>query len=211
MDIRAATVQDADAVQRLRKHAWRARYAHPQTGVTREVLETELAVLPPTSAELAHYSSMLGDPRNAGRNLVALVDGRLAGTVTYGPNLQAWAVFLLVVHHVPVERCAAILESLSGIRPSDGFVHALLARAARAVRFANILIRALIVIAGVVCADETPIRVGPGPKTRKRYLLVACTNLLTCYFLGDRTLASFDGFVFPDLSGSTAVHDRYQN
>jgi hypothetical protein len=30
-----------------------------------------------------------------------------------------------------------------------------------------------------VCADETPIRVGPRPKTRKRYLLVACTNLLT--------------------------------
>jgi transposase len=51
----------------------------------------------------------------------------------------------------------------------------------------------------------------PGPKSRKRYLLVACTNLLTCYFLGDRTLASFDGFVFPDLSGSVTVHDRYQN
>ena len=29
-----------------------------------------------------------------------------AGTVTYGPNLQAWCVFLLVAHHVPVERCA---------------------------------------------------------------------------------------------------------
>jgi hypothetical protein len=126
-------------------------------------------------------------------------------------NARALAVFLMVIHHVPVERCAAILESLSGIRPSDGFVHALLARAARAVRFANMLIRALIVTAGVVCADETPIRAGPGPKTRKRYLLVACTNLLTCYFLGDRTLASFNGFVFPDLSGSTAVHDRYQN
>lgn len=47
--------------------------------------------------------------------------------------------------------------------------------------------------------------------SRKRYLLVACTNLLTCYFLGDRTLESFGGFVFPDLSGSVAVHDRYQN
>ena len=73
------------------------------------------------------------------------------------------------------------------------------------------LIRALVITAGVVCADETPIRVGPGPKTRKRYLLVACTRLLTCYFLGDRTLASFGGFVFPDLPGSVMVHDRYQN
>jgi transposase len=134
-----------------------------------------------------------------------------AGTVTWGLNARALAVFLMVIHHVPVERCAAILESLSGIRPSDGFVHSLLARAAAAVRHANMLVRALVITAGVVCADETPIRVGPGPKTRKRYLLVACTNLLTCYFLGDRTLASFDGFVFPDLSGSVAVHDRYQN
>ena len=138
-------------------------------------------------------------------------DAGQAGTVTWGLNARALAVFLMVVHHVPVERCASILESLSGIRPSDGFVHALLGRAARAVRHVNMLIRALVITAGVICADETPIRVGPGPKSRKRYLLVACTNLLTCYLLGDRTLASFDGFVFPDLSGSTAVHDRYQN
>jgi hypothetical protein len=137
-------------------------------------------------------------------------DAGEAGTVTWGLNARALAAFLMVIHHVPVERCAAILESLSGTRPSDGFVHALLARAAKAVRYVNALVRALVITAGVTCADETPIRAGPGPKARKRYLLVACTNLLTCYFLGDRTLASFDGFVFPDLSG-TVVHDRYQN
>jgi transposase len=133
------------------------------------------------------------------------------GTVTWGLNTRALAVFLMVIHHVPVERCAGILESLSGIRPSDGFVHSLLARAATAVRAVNMLIRALIITASVICADETPIRVGPGPKSRKKYLLVACTNLLTCYFLGDRSMASFEGFVFPDLSGSVTVHDRYQN
>jgi transposase len=54
------------------------------------------------------------------------------------------------------------------------------------------------------------IRVGPGPKTRKRYLLVACTNLLTYYFLGNRSMATFEAFVFPDLTG-VVVHDRYQN
>jgi hypothetical protein len=31
------------------------------------------------------------------------------GTVTYGLHFQAWAVFLMVMHHVPVERCAAII------------------------------------------------------------------------------------------------------
>ena len=55
------------------------------------------------------------------------------GTVTYGLNFQAWSVFLMVGRHVPVERCADILESMSGTRPSDGWVHALLGRAAKAV------------------------------------------------------------------------------
>jgi hypothetical protein len=40
---------------------------------------------------------------------------------------------------------------------------------------------------------------------------VACTNLLTCYFLGDRSMRTFYAFVFPDLSGTVLVHDRYQN
>jgi hypothetical protein len=133
------------------------------------------------------------------------------GTVTYGLNFQAWCVFLMVMHHVPVERCADIIESMSGTRPSDGWVHGLLARAAKAVAAAGKAIRALIILARVICGDETPVRVGPGPKTRKKYLHVACTDLLTCYFLGDRDLPSFKGFVYSDLHGTVVVRDRYQN
>ncbi len=115
------------------------------------------------------------------------------------------------MHHVPVERCADILQSMSGTRPSDGWEHTLLARAARAVAAANTATRALIILARVICGDETPVRAGPGPKTAKKYLLVACTNMLTCYFLGDRDLASFKGFIYSDLHGAVVVHDRYQN
>ncbi len=79
------------------------------------------------------------------------------GTVTYGLNFQAWCVFLLVMHHVPVERCADLIESMAGTRPSDGWVHTLLDRAARAVAAANKAIRALILLARVVCGDETPV------------------------------------------------------
>jgi transposase len=43
------------------------------------------------------------------------------------------------------------------------------------------------------------------------YLQVACTNLLTYYFLGDRTLISFKDFVYSDLHGTVVVHDRYVN
>jgi hypothetical protein len=120
-----------------------------------------------------------------------------AGTVTYGLNIQAWCVFLLVAHHIPVERCAGLIASLTGIRPSDGFVHAMLMRAAKAVRHVNMLIRALVITAAVLCADETPVRVGPGPKTRKKYLLVACTHLLTYYFLGGRSLKTLRCFRLP--------------
>jgi transposase len=133
------------------------------------------------------------------------------GTVTYGLNFQAWCVFLMVMHHVPVERCADIIASMSGTRPSDGWVHGLLERAARAVAAANMAIRALILLARVICGDETPVRAGPGPKSRKKYLHVACTNLLTYYFLGERTLPSFKDFVYSDLHGTVIVHDRYQN
>lgn len=131
------------------------------------------------------------------------------GTVTYGPNLQAWCAYLMVQHAVPVHRCAELVGSLSGARPSAGFVHGLLARAAAAVAPASTLIRSLVIASPAVCCDETPVRAGPGPGWRKRYLLVACTPQLTYYALGDRTLASFAGFVLPDLAG-TVIHDRYQ-
>jgi hypothetical protein len=66
-------------------------------------------------------------------------------------------------------------------------------------------------LAGVICGDETPLRAGPGPKIRKKYLQVACTNLLTYYYPGDRDLASFKAFACSDLHGTVVVHDRYQN
>ena len=150
-----------------------------------------------------------------GRRHVADPPPEAAGRAGHGDlraELQAWCVFLMVMHHVPVERCADILESMSGARPSDGWVHGLLGRAAKAVAAANKTIRALIILARVICGDETPLRAGPGPKSaKKKYLQVACTSLLTCYFLGDRDLPSFRNFIYSDLHGSVIVHDRYQN
>lgn len=135
----------------------------------------------------------------------------VAGTVTYGLSLQAWCVYLIAAHAIPVHRCAGLIEALTGAEPSPGFVHSMIERAAAAVAAANKVIRCLIILAHVVSADETPIRVGPGPKTRKRYLLVACTSLLTYYFLGDRSMKTFEAFVLPDMGGAVVVHDRYQN
>jgi transposase len=139
-----------------------------------------------------------------------------SGTAGYGPDLAAFAVFLLVVHHVPVRRCCQILESLTGAAPSPGFVHAMVKRTAAALGEADRRIRALITAAYVVCLDETPLKVGPktprpGKKQARRYLLVACTELYTHFLLGDRGLETFKASVLTDLTDSIIVHDRYQN
>ena len=114
----------------------------------------------------------------------------------------------MVVHAIPVQRCAQLVESLTGAAPSVGWVHGLLRRTADALVEVDKLIRTLVTLAYAVCCDETPIRVGP--RKAKKYLLVACTSLYTWYHLGDRTLATFQDFGLGQLSG-VVVHDRYQN
>lgn len=143
-------------------------------------------------------------------------EGARSGTVGYGPNLQAFVVYLMVVHFVPATRCMALLESLTGAAPSVGFVHGMLARAAALLAEVDQRIRTLITMAYAVCCDETPLRVGPrtpkpGRKKAEKYLLVACTEVYTHYLLGDRDLATFKAFVLAELTGSVIVHDRYQN
>ena len=80
----------------------------------------------------------------------------VAGTVTYGLALQAWCVYLIAAHAIPVHRCAELIEALTGAEPSPGFVHSVIARAAAAMAAANTAIRALIILAHVISADETP-------------------------------------------------------
>jgi hypothetical protein len=145
-------------------------------------------------------------------------DGARLGPVGYGPNLAAFAVYLMVVHFIPAHRVVALLESLTGTAPSVGFVHGMLHRTAGMLDGVHQRIRTLITLAYAVCCDETPLRVGArtpavGKRKAERYLLVAATELYTHYLLGDRSLATFTAFVVKDLaeSGSVIVHDRYQN
>ena len=143
-------------------------------------------------------------------------DGARCGLVGYGPNLQAFCVYLMVVHFIPAQRCVELLESLTGAAPSVGFVHGMLCRTAGLLAEVDKRIRTLITLAHAVCMDETPLKVGPktprpGKKKAERYLLVACTELYTHYLLGDRDLDTFKAFVLNDLTDSVIVHDRYQN
>lgn len=142
-------------------------------------------------------------------------DGAGAGKVEYGPVLQGWAVYLMVVHHLPTHRCRQLLTALTGAEPSIGFVHGLLARVSAALRMADHRIRTLITLVRVLCMDETPLKVGPktprpGRKKADKYLLIACTDLYTHFLLGDRDLDTFKKSVLADLAaGTIVVHDRY--
>ncbi|MFC0866396.1 IS66 family transposase [Sphaerimonospora cavernae] len=141
--------------------------------------------------------------------------GQSVQGVGYGPSLQAFAVFLLVVQFVPVRRVVAILQSLTGAAPSAGFVHGMLARTAGLLAGVEARIRALLTVAYALCVDETPIKVGPatpkpGRKTATMHLLVACTEAYTLFLLGDRSLETFKKFVFAQLNGAVIVHDRYK-
>jgi transposase len=150
------------------------------------------------------------------RHTAARPDGARSGPVGYGPNLAAFAVYLMVVHFIPAHRVVALLESLTGTAPSVGFVHGMLHRTAGLLDGVHQRIRTLITLAYAVCCDETPLRVGPrkpaaGKKKAERYLLVAATEPYTHYLLGDRSLTTFKAFVVAELAGSVIVHDRYQN
>lgn len=107
-----------------------------------------------------------------------------------GPNLKTLAVYLLVHQHVPVARCVQLIADLcGGAGPSDGFVHGMLARCARAVAEVVAVIKALITAAHVVGFDETTMRCGPAGA--KKYVLSASTENATVYHLGGRDLDSF--------------------
>jgi transposase-like protein len=141
-------------------------------------------------------------------HVASVPDGVADAPSSYGVNLQALCVFLLVVHAVPVHRCAQIVAALTGATPSPGFVHSMLKRAWSALSEVDKRIRALVALSYVVNLDETPLRVGA--KNAKQYLLVACTRLYTYFMLGSRNLATFKAFVLSELTG-VIVHDRYVN
>lgn len=84
-----------------------------------------------------------------------------AGTVSYGPNLNAAAVLLSSAGNVPIERTAMLIDALLGVEVSTGFV----ARAAQ--RLAEVLdaagfdevMKTALRAEDVLCGDESPVNV----------------------------------------------------
>jgi transposase len=133
--------------------------------------------------------------------------GLPAAPVSYGPNIQTIAVYLLVFHAVPVERVCQLIADLTGARPSPGFVHGMLARVAALLTGFERLVKTLLVVSHVVHFDETTLRVGP--RGMKKYVWIAATALYTLFHLGERTKDAFVEFGLAEQFTGIAVHDYY--
>jgi hypothetical protein len=125
----------------------------------------------------------------------------------YGPNLRALAVYLLVVHAIPVQRVGQVITDVTGAAPSDGFVHGMLAATARRLAAATRAIRTALIASPVVHFDETPIKVGD--RGDRGYIWVACTGRYTLFHLGGRSIAAFTGWDLGRHLAGTVVHDNY--
>jgi transposase len=134
------------------------------------------------------------------------------GTVCYGPNLRAVAVYLVVFQHVAVERAALLIADMTGAEVSTGWVSTQVARTADALSDVETLIKTLITLAAVIGVDETGVNVAGV----KQWLHVARTNALTAYHLhASRGRTAVDDFgVLPGYSGTVvrdalSVYDAY--
>ena len=84
-----------------------------------------------------------------------------AGSVVYGPGINAAAVLLSSEGNVPVERTAALMEALLGTPVSSGFVARALARLAQRLQAAGFdeAMKDALQAEEVLCGDETPANV----------------------------------------------------
>jgi hypothetical protein len=84
-----------------------------------------------------------------------------AGTVSYGPNLNATAVLLSSAGNVPVERTAMLIDALFGVEVSTGFIARAAQRLAETLDTAGFdeAMKAALRAEEVLCADESPVNV----------------------------------------------------
>ena len=84
-----------------------------------------------------------------------------AGTVVYGPGVNAAAVLLCSEGNVPIERAAMLIEALLGVPVAAGFVARALERVSQRLAEAGFdaAMRDALRAEDVLCGDETPVNV----------------------------------------------------
>lgn len=126
--------------------------------------------------------------------------------VRIGPETVARAALLTCAHYLPIGRARVLLEALTAIDVSTGFLAGVRGRAARRLekKFLGHM-QTLLAGAPLLHADETPGRAAGSLS----YVHVACTEYLTLMHVGDRSAKTIDaGGVLAEFTG-VLVRDGY--
>lgn len=123
----------------------------------------------------------------------------------YGPRLAGWAVYLTIGHFVPVARTCELIRTLTGTRPSQGWVLTCQRRLSRRLDGFIERVTELLRQAPAVCCDETGFRFGGN----RRWLHVCCTALLTLLLVS--RFRGSEGTKAMGIVGTArvAIHDNY--
>jgi transposase len=126
--------------------------------------------------------------------------------VRIGPETVARAALLTCAHYLPIGRGRELLEALTTIDVSTGFLAGIRGRTARRLEkkfFGHM--KKLLASAPLLHADETPGRAAGSLS----YVHVACTEYLTLMHVGDRSAKTIDaGGVLAEFTG-VLVRDGY--
>jgi transposase len=139
-----------------------------------------------------------------GAETVADLPPAARAPVCWGPEVRAFALYLLNRQHLPVERTAELLADVLGAPVSTGWLCNVQHEAAG--RLAPFLaeVKTRLAVEPVICADETGTRVG----TAKQWVHTVTTGLVTLLVNHPKrgVEAMADIGVFEDYTG-TIVHD----
>jgi transposase len=128
------------------------------------------------------------------------------GPVCFGPEVRAFATYLLDRQHLPIERTAELLADLVGVKVSTGWLCAVQAEAAGRLTPFLAWLRDRLVKEPVVHADETGTAVG----TTKHWAHTLTTKLLTLIAVHPkRGVQALSDIGVLGLYAGTVVHDGY--
>lgn len=132
--------------------------------------------------------------------------GDVAAPVSYGFNLRAFGVYLVVFQHIPYDRACRLIYDFTGAQISTATLYAWVGRAAAGLTEFDEQVRGLLADEPVVNFDETGLRIAE----RLGWVHSASTQTLTRYTAHAKRgcEAMDDAGVLPDFRG-VAVHDGY--
>jgi transposase len=124
----------------------------------------------------------------------------------YGPQLRAWAVYLVEEQFIPLGRVQQLLRDLVGVRLGRGTLVRWIQQAAQALAPVEAQLTAALRQAPVLHSDETGVRRGG----RLAWVQVASTNQLTRYAVhAKRGREAIDALgILPNYTG-VSVHDGF--